>query len=410
LELSADPWEPEISVKALLKAINTVLTEDNDELLVGDRWNGEWEPHELQVIEQISEASRRVCKNRKKIESIFSGAFKSFSFTDSVVHGRALVCSSYRGNFLSVSFREKKDTLSFEPNTDAGEWPLSMADYCQELYNVIKQAGQHGLLLVSGSTNTAKSEIASGMIFNHLKTEAEKRKRRPHLVTFEDPIEKFYVPLSIEELVAESARRKVATHSVRMPALKGNIDYTPREKSQDYDDRNDDDALQEALEDALRQTPSVFLIGETRKREHWRQIIDFAGTGHLIVTTTHAESLTEAMRKIFEALEVKTPSQRNEIASRLLGVIHLRPDLKTSVVLPAVWRRTTMGKNTLTAEGLSSLLPHRPTPERGDSHEGCLGRSWFVERLLRKARPGKISRGGAAELTSLATNWDLEGV
>jgi hypothetical protein len=274
--------------------------------------------------------------------------------------------------------------------------------------------------VIAGATNSSKSEIATGLIFNHLEKLKENAKRLPHLVTFEDPIEKFYVPFndSIEEFQAEMAKRQLKTLSVKMPAFRSEVDYSPREKDNDYTDDKDEGALRQALEDTLRQTPSCFFVGETRRKRDWRQLIDFAGTGHLIVTTTHAGSLTEAMRKIFEALEVKTPSQRNEIANRLLGVIHIRVESETKILLPAAWRRTPTGISTLTAEGLSSLLPHQPIVDAvaavpgsvSPEEVGCLGRSWFATWLLSVMSPGRLDSEKGAELSRTATKWDLEGV
>jgi hypothetical protein len=408
----------DVCLKNLVKGINRVLTEDNGEYL--KQPEGSAQASALTVFARLPEALRQVLVNRTKFDQLLPNAFKSLDLSE--VHGRALVCRSYRGQFLSVSFREKKDTLSFAPNPDPGEWPLSIADYCLALSEVIKRPDMHGLLVIAGATNSSKSEIATGLIFNHLQTLRKPGKRLPHLVTLEDPIEKFYVAFndSIDAFKAEVDQRELMNLSIKMPAFQNDVDYTPRERDCDYGEDKDGGGLSQALEDALRQTPSVFFVGETRKRRDWRQLIDFAGTGHLIVTTTHAGSLTEAMRKIFEALEVKTPSQRNEIANRLIGVIHLRAESTANILLPAAWRRTPTGTSTLTAEGLSSLLPHQPRDEEDavDATEkalsqkdvGCLGRSWFATRLLRMVPVEKLNANQRAQLSKVATQWDLEGV
>jgi hypothetical protein len=191
-----------------------------------------------------------------------------------------------------------------------------------------------------------------------------------------------------------------------MLAAKDRIDYTPREKGE----QKDVGSLKAALADALRQTPTVFFVGETRNKKDWRQLIDFAGTGHLIVTTAHAGSLTEAMHKIFEALEVKTPAERSEIANRLLGIAHIRrySGDGVEILVPAVWRRTPTGKNALTAEGLSSLLPYKPKAD--DVEKGCLGRAWFAEKLIAPIPDDNLSRENKDNLKKKIIGWDLEGV
>ena len=398
----------------ILNGINQVLRDDRGECLKEPE--GSSPASALTVFAHLPEALRQALVNRTKFDQLLPNAFKSLDLSE--VHGRALVCRSYRGRFLSVSFREKKDKLSFAPEPDSGDWPLSIADYCLALSEVIKRPDMHGLLVIAGATNSSKSEIATGLIFDHLETLKKPGKRLPHLVTFEDPIEKFYVAFndSIDAFKTDVDQRELMNLSVKMPAFQNDVDYTPRERDSDYCEDKDGGGLSQALEDALRQTPSVFFVGETRKRRDWRQLIDFAGTGHLIVTTTHAESLTEAMRKIFEALDVKTASQRNEIANRLLGIIHLRAESTANILLPAVWRRTPTATNTLTAEGLRSLLPHQPREEKGtvkalsQNDVGCLGRSWFATRLLRVVKMEKLNSDQRAQLRRVATTWDLEGV
>jgi hypothetical protein len=228
-------------------------------------------------------------------------------------------------------------------------------------------------------------------------------------------------------------------------------DYTPREKDKDAS------RLRDALSDALRQTPALFLVGETRQKAEWKVLLDFAATGHLIVTTAHAGSLVEAMHKIFEALKVETPAERSEIASKLLGVIHIRSgdlafetatngkpavngksDLKTestNILFPALWRRSPRAIASLTSDGLASLLPHRSrtdsngngrTANNGDGDEpSCLGRRALIQQLFEELKTNSNALAFLEEVfkkhdTTLeefkteaytkAIEWDLQGV
>src|SRR5207249_2189827 len=94
------------------------------------------------------------------------------------------------------------------------------------------------------------------------------------------------------------------------------IDYTSRQKGIDVHD------LKCASEDALRQTPAVFYIGEVRDASDWKEVLEFAGTGHLVVTTAHAGSLIEAMIKLLGAVDAKTPADRRRYAEKILAVVH----------------------------------------------------------------------------------------
>ena len=82
-------------------------------------------------------------------------------------------------------------------------------------------------------------------------------------------------------------------------------------------------SLDEALKAALRQTPSVFYIGEIREEQDLARAVEIGGTGHLVIATMHAGSLGEAMVETFEASDAKGPATRAMFASKLLAVIHL---------------------------------------------------------------------------------------
>lgn len=297
--------------------------------------------------------------------------------------GRALICLSHAGKYLSVTVRKQKGKVGYEPESLPIEkqkkrenYLFSVSEYCGSIYKPVfleteSTPNAQGLLVITGPTKSLKSEITRGLIHLYLK-DKRKQGRRPHLVTFEDPIEMLYANLDHKgQLCVALARGKEPD----------DINYTPREKPRDAV------FLRDALADALRQTPAVFFVGETRSKEEWEVLLDFAATGHLIVTTAHAGSLVEAMRKIFEARGVQTPADRGEIANKLLAVVNVKPDqieipgksLHTDIVFPALWRRTTRGVAGLTSDGLSALIPHRNTPER----PSCLGRRWFIEALIK---------------------------
>ncbi len=53
-----------------------------------------------------------------------------------------------------------------------------------------------------------------------------------------------------------------------------------------------------ALKNTLRQAPDVILIGEVRERETMEYAIAFAETGHLAMTTLHANSTNQALDRI----------------------------------------------------------------------------------------------------------------
>jgi Tfp pilus assembly pilus retraction ATPase PilT len=190
-------------------------------------------------------------------------------------------------------------------------------------------------------------------------------------VTFEDPVERWWCE-------APDDCRRYAPH----------IDYTPRQKGIDAV------SLGQVLHDALRQTPAVLFVGETRSADDWKPLFDFAGSGHLIVTTTHAGSLTECMTRLFRATGSKNPADRRDLASVLLAVIHLEtcdvrdqtPTGRRQILVPTLWRSTPLGEMALIADGCASMLPSRID----DKNTSTLGRRWYVDQVSQAIRHAKL--------------------
>lgn len=62
----------------------------------------------------------------------------------------------------------------------------------------------------------------------------------------------------------------------------------------------DTESYEVALKNTLRQSPDVILIGEIRTRETMRQAITFAETGHLCLSTLHANNADQALDRILQ--------------------------------------------------------------------------------------------------------------
>jgi hypothetical protein len=403
-----------------------------------------------------------------------------FSKTDEnkKAEGRALACLCLDGNYWSFTFRKGKGekTANYhlrQSSTSTGYWASerlkedtlnTIAQLCNKLYGLIFQSHKShptGLVVITGRTGSAKSHIARGLIekyltkqiehLEHLKKPADQTvERRPHLVTFEDPIEACYFeefimtdylpPGPSDEVqmgqqdarthlngipgMTEEKQRKIlsATRVSCRNALKSQeygLDYTPRRKGVDALD------LRSVVNDALRQTPTILFVGETRDPEDWKELVRFAGTGHLVFTTSHAGSLTEAMGNIFQATNTESPARRSVIADRILALIHLKPEeicvnegceckhrtqckqqdeceIK-KIILPAIWRNTPEAAKALMAEGRASILP------RTNENSSSVGRLWFASKLLDSERDTELEKV-SRKLKEKAIEWDLEGI
>jgi hypothetical protein len=292
--------------------------------------------------------------------------------------GRANICSCRRGMSYSITIRKSKfigrPQAQYEPKLpknfrtgfELDETPFHHKNHLvpvSKLRDVLADrifkvhSPLSGLVVVSGSTASAKSTIVRGLIDRYLKS-FQRGNRRPHLVTYEDPIEKSFIPhLADDHKECEG------------------FDYTPREREFDVS------SLQDALSDAKRQTPCVFYIGEIRDASDWPAVLDFAGSGHLVITTSHAGSLIEAMEQLLNQKSTVTNRGNEYVAQRLLAVVHLtniRLSDDNTALVPTLWRRTDVGIKALVSDGLSSVLPHCPDD---DENSYALGRHWFAREF-----------------------------
>lgn len=119
---------------------------------------------------------------------------------------------------------------------------------------------KRGLLLMVGATGSGKSTTLAAMI-NH-----RNENKSGHILTIEDPIE-FLHP----------NKRSIINQ---------------REVGQDTH------TYAAALKSSLREAPDVILIGEIRDRETMEAGIQLAGTGHLAISTLHANNAYQTLQRI----------------------------------------------------------------------------------------------------------------
>jgi twitching motility protein PilU len=119
---------------------------------------------------------------------------------------------------------------------------------------------KRGLILMVGATGSGKSTTLAAMI-NHRNENAT-----GHILTIEDPIE--YV---------HPNRRSIVNQ---------------REVGQDTE------SYERALISSLREAPDVILIGEVRRRDTMDACIQLANTGHLGLTTLHANNAYQALQRV----------------------------------------------------------------------------------------------------------------
>ncbi len=220
---------------------------------------------------------------------------------------------------------------------------------------------------------------------------AYKRNTKLHLVTVEDPIERYMFQSPDETKL--------------LP-----INYTPRQIGRDVSN------LQAALSDAVRQDPSIIFVGELRTARDWAVALEFCRTGHLLVTTCHAASVSETLALAFRSAAARTPVERQPIVDCLLSVVNCRVfqladgNTETRALVPAMWVRNDASRTSLSAEGLASLVPGRSV-DFAIRQSGSLGRSWFVSALaVSKISGSPLDNRVASKLERMAMEADLDGI
>lgn len=160
---------------------------------------------------------------------------------------------------------------------------------------------KRGLVIFVGGTGSGKSTSLASMV------DYRNQNSHGHIITIEDPVE------------------FVHDH--------GNCLVTQREVGVDTD------SYAIALKNTLRQAPDVILIGEIRDRETMEHAITFAETGHLCLSTLHANSTNQALDRIINFFPDERRTQLlMDLSLNLKGLISQRliPKIDGAGRVPAI--------------------------------------------------------------------------
>jgi len=127
---------------------------------------------------------------------------------------------------------------------------------------VLKDLVMHkrGLVLMVGATGSGKSTTLAAMI------DHRNRHSASHILTVEDPIE--FLHANQKSIVNQ---REIGLDTI---------------------------SYGRALRSAMREAPDVILIGEIRDRDTMEAALHLAGTGHLCISTLHANNAPETLDRI----------------------------------------------------------------------------------------------------------------
>ena len=158
---------------------------------------------------------------------------------------------------------------------------------------------KRGLVLVVGAAGSGKSTTLAAML-DYRNTQAP-----GHILTIEDPIEFLH---SHKQCIVDQREVGLDTHS-----------------------------FEDALRHAMREAPDLIMIGEIRDQLTMQHALNYAETGHLCLSTLHANNANQAIERIInffpEAVRTQTLM---DLSLNLKGVVAQRliPGLNKAL-LPA---------------------------------------------------------------------------
>ena len=238
--------------------------------------------------------------------------------------------------------------------------PMSLADLVLE---------KRGLIMVVGATGAGKSTTLASML------EYRNQRMTGHILTIEDPLEFLF-----------SNKKSVVNQ---------------REVGRDTQ------SLQVGLKNALRQAPDCILIGEIRDRETMTAALSYALSGHLVLSTLHANNSYHALGRI---LSFYTPEARPALLSDLASGLK-------SIVSQRLLQNTSGGRVPAVEVLYNSQLVSEMIT-RGDFNEVkealqksmSQGSQTFEQDIARLIRSGLVSREEGLRYADSPTDlmWRLE--
>ncbi len=209
---------------------------------------------------------------------------------------------------------------------------------------------KNGLILFVGDTGSGKSTSLASL------TDYRNQHSDGHIITIEDPV----------EFVHPHKKSIVNQREVGVDTL----------------------SYEEALKNTLRQAPDVILIGEIRTAETMEHALAFAETGHLCISTLHANNANQALDRIINFFPEERHKQLYlDLALNLRGFVSQRlvktPDGKRAAAIEIL----------LGTPRVADLIKNRNVEEIKEVMEKSeqAGMKTFDSALFDLYRAGRIS-------------------
>lgn len=228
-----------------------------------------------------------------------------------------------------------------------------------ELPEILKElvSYKRGLVFFVGATGTGKSTSLAAMVGYR------NQNMKGHIITIEDPI----------EFIHEHGKSLVMQREVG----------------------SDTHSFDNALKNTLRQAPDVILVGEIRTAQSMEHALAFAETGHLVLTTLHANNANQAIERILHFFPEERHAQvRMDLSLNLRGIVAQRlvrkPDGKSRKAILEILLNTPRVADLIKRGDIHEL---KDTMKKGETQ----GMMTFDRALVKAVQEGEITQKCALE-------------
>ena len=269
------------------------------------------------------------------------------------------------GRFRVNIFRQRNEVALVARNIKMEIPKFEDLKLPEVLLNTVME--KRGLVLFVGGTGSGKSTSLAALI------DYRNRNSSGHIITIEDPVE--YVHRHKKSIINQ---REVGV---------------------------DTRSFHAALKNTLRQAPDVILIGEIRDRETMEHALAFADTGHLAISTLHANNANQALDRIINFFpEDRRPQLLNDLGNNLKAFVSQR------------LVKTKEGKRRAAVEVLLGTLTVRDIIKRNEfdlikeimEKSRTLGMQTFDQALIELVQEGVIDEEEAVKNADSANNVRLK--
>ena len=225
---------------------------------------------------------------------------------------------------------------------------------------------KRGLVLFVGGTGSGKSTSLAALIDHRNSSSGG------HIITIEDPV----------EFVHKHKKSVINQREVGV----------------------DTRSFKAALKNTLRQAPDVILIGEIRDRETMEHALEFAETGHLAISTLHANNANQALERIINLF----PEERRQ--QLMLGLSQNLKAFVSQRLVPTIdGKRCAAIEVLLGTKTIQELILKNRLHEIKEIMEKSenLGMQTFDAALFKLYRAGKVSLDDALAYADSPNNLRL---